>query len=391
MSEQERVRCTIMRGGTSKGIFLKRNDLPKDPELRDRMILAIFGSPDIRQINGLGGSDLLTSKLAIIGPPTHPNADVDYTFGQVGITQAKVDYYGNCGNISSAVGPYAIYQGMVEPAEPLTTVRIHLTNSKQVLVAQVPVKDGEPAIEGDYHIDGCPGTGAKISLDFSGTGGAFTNKILPTGNVKDTLKVEGLGDVVVSIVDAANTCVFVHAQYLGIKGTENPFEIDGNPVLLENLEKIRSAAAQKIGFVKDWRDATKQSQMLPFMVMVNSPKPYIDYTTEKLIGADSYDLLARLLYNQRMHKAYPLTGTVCTGVAAKITGSVVYELASKSTVAREDFRIGHPAGIITIEVDVKMENGEPLLKKAAIGRTARIMMEGYVFVRKSIMSGKYAG
>lgn len=388
MSEQERVRCTIMRCGTSKGIFLKRNDLPKDPGLRDRVILAIFGSPDIRQIDGLGGADLLTSKVAIIGPPTHPDADVDYTFGQVGITEAKVDYFGNCGNISSGIGPYAIYQGLVEPIEPLTTVRIHLTNSKQILVAQVPVKDGEPAIEGDYHIDGCPGTGAKISLDFSGTGGAFTNKILPTGNVRDTLKVEGLGDVVVSIVDAANTSVFVHAQYLGIKGTENPFEIDGNPVLLENLEKIRSVAAQKIGFVKDWRDATKQSQLIPFMVMVNSPTTYIDYTTGELIKPDSYDVLSRLLCNQRMHKTYPLTGTVCTGVAAKIPGTVVNALVSKSAVTSEEFRIGHPAGIITIEVDVKMEDGKPILKKAAIGRTVRIMMEGYVFVRKSIMSGK---
>jgi 2-methylaconitate cis-trans-isomerase PrpF len=388
MSEQERVRCTIMRCGTSKGIFLKRNDLPKDPGLRDRIILAIFGSPDIRQIDGLGGADLLTSKVAIIGPPTHPGADVDYTYGQVGITEAKVDYFGNCGNISSGIGPYAIYQGLVEPVEPMTTVRIHLTNSKRILVAQVPVKDGEPAIEGDYHIDGCPGTGAKISLDFSDTGGAFTNQILPTGNVKDTLNVEGLGDVVVSIVDAANTSVFVHARYLGIKGTENPYEIDGDPVLLENLEKIRSVAAQKIGFVKDWRDARKQSQLIPFMVMVNSPTTYIDYTTGESMKADSHDVLSRLLCNQKMHKAYPLTGTVCTGVAAKIPGTVVNELVSKSAVTNEEFRIGHPAGIITIEVDVKMEDGRPILKKAAIGRTVRIMMEGYVFVRKSIMSGK---
>jgi methylitaconate Delta-isomerase len=388
MREQERIRRTIMRCGTSKGIFLRRNDLPKDPVLRDRLILAIFGSPDIRQIDGLGGADLLTSKLAIIGPPTHPDADVDYTFGQVGITEAKVDYFGNCGNVSSGIGPYAIYQGLVEPVEPFTTVRIHLTNSKRILVAQVPVKDGEPLVEGDYQIDGCPGTGAKISLDFSGTAGAFTNRILPTGNVKDTLKVEGLGDVVVSIVDAANTAVFVHAESLGIKGTENPFEIDGNPVLLENLEKIRGVAAQKIGFVKDWRDARRLSQLIPFIVMVNSPRAYVNFTTGKSISADSYDVLARLLFNQRMHKAYPLTGTVCTGVAAKIPGTVVNELVSKSAVTAGEFRIGHPAGIIAIEVDVKMEDGKPILKKAALGRTVRIMMEGFVFVRKSIMSGK---
>ncbi|MHB9098942.1 MAG: PrpF domain-containing protein [Syntrophales bacterium] len=388
MREQERIRCTIMRCGTSKGIFLRRNDLPQDPVLRDRLILAIFGSPDIRQIDGLGGADLLTSKLAIIGPPTHPDADVDYTFGQVGITEAKVDYFGNCGNISSGIGPYAIYQGLVEPVEPFTTIRIHLTNSKRILVAQVPVKDGEPLVEGDYHIDGCPGTGAKISLDFSGTAGAFTNKILPTGNVKDTLKVEGLGDVVVSIVDAANTAVFVHAESLGIKGTENPFEIDGNPVLLENLERIRAVAAQKIGFVKNWRDARSLSQLIPFIVMVNSPRAYVNFTTGESITADSYDILARLLFNQKMHKAYPLTGTVCTGAASRIPGTVVNELVSKSAVIAGEFRIGHPAGVITIEVDLKMEAGKAILKKAAIGRTVRMLMEGFVFVRKSLFSGK---
>jgi hypothetical protein len=189
-------------------------------------------------------------------------------------------------------------------------------------------------------------------------------------------------------VDAANTAVFVHAESLGIKGTENPFEIDGNPVLLENLEKIRGVAAQKIGFVKDWRDARRLSQLIPFIVMVNSPRVYVNFTTGESIPADSHDILARLLFNQKMHKAYPLTGTVCTGAASRIPGTVVNELVSKSAVTREEFRIGHPAGIIAIEVDVKMDEGKPVLKKAALSRTVRILMEGFVFVRKSIMSSK---
>ena len=387
MVEQERFRCTILRGGTSKGIYLLRNDLPEDPELRDRVILAIFGSPDIRQIDGLGGSDLLTSKVAIVGRATRPDADVDYTFGQVGITLPKVDYSGNCGNISSGVGPFAIYQSLVDAVEPMTRVRIHMTNTKRVLVAEVPVKNGEVVIEGDYRIDGCPGTGAKIMIDWSDTGGAVTDKVLPTGNTKDVLKVEGIGDVTTSIVDAGNPIAFIHAESVGMKGTETPFEIDGDGALLEKLEKIRSVAAEKIGFVKNWRDATVKSQYAPFITMVNSPRSYTDYTTGKIVDAGSFDVLARLLFNQRMHKIYPGSGTVCTGTAAKIPGTIVNDLIPKAAKTAEVIRIGHPAGVIPIEVSVEMDGKKPLLKRAAIGRTARIIMEGYVFVKKSILQG----
>ncbi|MDI7259383.1 MAG: PrpF domain-containing protein [Thermodesulfobacteriota bacterium] len=387
MKQQERFRCTIMRGGTSKGIYIMRNELPQDPEVRDRIILAIFGSPDIRQVDGLGGADLLTSKVAIIGPSSRADADVDYTFGQVGITEAKVDYTGNCGNISSGVGPFTIIQGLVDAVEPITKVRIHMTNTKKVLAAEVPVKDGAPVIEGHYHIDGCPGTGAKITMDWSDTGGAVTGKILPTGHAKDVLNVGGMGQVTVSIVDAGNPIVFIQAESLDMKGTENPFEIDGDAVLLGKLERIRSAAAARLGFVKDWRKATKQSQYAPFITMVNSPKNYVDYTTGKTIKADSFDIMARLLFNQRMHKTYPGSGTVCTGTAARIPGTIVNEFLSKSAKNRKEVRIGHPAGVIPIEVEVKMEGRKPILRRAAIGRTARIIMEGYVFVRKDLIYG----
>ncbi len=387
MGQQERFRCTIMRGGTSKGVYILRNELPKNPELRDRVILAIYGSPDIRQIDGLGGSDLLTSKLAIVGPSSRPDADVDYTFGQVGITRAVVDYSGNCGNISSGVGPFAIYQGLVDAVEPITRVRIHMTNTKRVLVAEVPVKDGEVMVEGDYRIDGCPGTGAKISIDWSDTGGAVTQKILPTGNVKDVLRVEGLGDVTVSIVDAGNPIAFVHSESVGMKCTENPNQIDGNQDLLETLERIRSVAAERIGFVKDWRTATAKSQYAPFITMVNSPRSYTDYTTGRTVDSGSFDILARLLFNQKMHKIYPGSGTICTGTAAKIPGTIVNDLIPKEARTAQVIRIGHPAGIIPIEVSVSMDGNKPVLKRAAIGRTARIIMEGYVFVRKSVIYG----
>ena len=191
--EQKRIRCVVMRGGTSRALFVMRGELPAQPELRDRVILRMYGSPDVRQIDGMGGADPLTSKLAIIGPPTHKDADVDYTFAQASIDEPFVDHSGNCGNISSAVGPFAIDEGLVDPAEPTTTVRIHQTNTNCILVAEVPVVNGKAAVEGSYHIDGVPGTGARIELDFSDTAGAVTGHILPTGNPLDRLDVEGVG------------------------------------------------------------------------------------------------------------------------------------------------------------------------------------------------------
>lgn len=246
-SEMEMIRCSIMRGGTSKGVFLLETDLPKDKELRDKMILQIYGSPDLRQIDGLGGADSLTSKVAIIGPSTREDADVDYTFGQVSITDAFVDYGGNCGNISSAVGPFAIDHGMVAPVEPVTKVRIHMTNTGRILTAEVPVYKGKAKVEGDFSIDGVPGTGAKIVMDWSDSVGGITGSLLPTGKAKDVIEAGG-AKYTVSIVDAGNTVVFINAADLGITGVETPVQIDENGPLMERIEEIRGKACQMIGW-----------------------------------------------------------------------------------------------------------------------------------------------
>src|SRR5208283_3439316 len=253
-SEMEMLRCVIVRGGTSKGVFIMKNELPSDPAKRDAVICAIYGSPDVRQIDGLGGADVLTSKLAIISPSTREDADVDYTFGQVSFETDFIDYNGNCGNISSAVGPFAIDEGLVEPKEPVTVVRIHLTNSDNILVAEVPVENGKAMVEGDCQIDGCPGTGAKITLDWSDTAGAITGKLLPTGNAQDVIDVEGK-QYSVSLVDAGNLLVFINASSLGMKGIESPQEIEGNKSLMETIEKIRGRAAMICGLVKKPEDA----------------------------------------------------------------------------------------------------------------------------------------
>lgn len=380
--EMEQLRCAIVRGGTSKGIFIMKNELPTDPAKRDAVIRAIYGSPDVRQIDGLGGADVLTSKLAIISPSTRADADVDYTFGQVSITDEIVDYGGNCGNISSAVGPFAIDEGLVTPVEPVTTVRIHLTNSGSILVAEVPVRDGKSKVEGDFQIDGCPGSGAKIALDWSDVVGGITGKLLPTSNVKDTVAAGGQ-DYEISLVDAGNPVVFIHAASLGLKGTESPAEIEGDAALMATIEKIRGEASVRCGLVKKPEDAAVITPYQPFFAIVS---PAADYRTISggQVEAAQIDLTARLLFMLRMHKTYPVTGTVCTGAAARIPGSIVWEVMREEARQRAVLQIGHPGGVIPVEAIAETQEGRVRLKKIGVYRTARRIMDGWVYVKKSV-------
>jgi 2-methylaconitate cis-trans-isomerase PrpF len=383
MPQQRRIRCVLMRGGTSRGLYVMRNELPQDPILRDRVILAMYGSPDVRQIDGIGGADALTSKLAIIGPATREDADVDYTFGQVSITTPFVDYAGNCGNISSGVGPFAIDQGLVDAVEPITRVRIHQTNTDRMIVAEVPVAEGKAAVDGDYSIAGVPGSGARIMLDFSDTAGAVTGRILPTGNVTDTLDVEGVGQIEVSIVDAGNPLVFLRASALGLQGTESPAEIDADAKLLDSIERVRGHAAQLVGMVKDWREAAELSPYVPFIALVEPPQEYVSFATGQTVKQGQIDFVSRLLFMLRMHKTYPITGTVCTGAAARIEGTVVHDVAHGSP-SGSTVRIGHPAGVIEVEAEVQSSDSGPILRRASVGRTARRIMEGYIYVPERV-------
>jgi 2-methylaconitate cis-trans-isomerase PrpF len=382
--EQKRIRAVLMRGGTSRGLYIMRSELPADPARRDKVILRLYGSPDIRQIDGIGGADSLTSKLAIIGPPTRPDADVDYTFAQVSITERFVDYAGNCGNISSGVGPFAVDEGLVDAVEPFTRVRIHQTNTHCLIVAEVPVRYGKAAVEGDYHIDGAPGTGARIGLDFSDTAGAVTGKLLPTGNPVDRLDVPGVGPMDVTTVDAANPCVFVRAADMGIRGTEKPAEIDANRPLNDRIERIRGIIAARLGLVASWEEAAAKSPYIPFFVLVSPPADYVDFTTGRTVAAGEVDFVARLLFMLKMHKTYAVTGTVCTGAAAKIPGTIVHELARPESRARALTLIGHPAGVIDVEAVVENGTDGLRLTRASVGRTARRIMEGYMMVPWSI-------
>ena len=379
MTEFRKIPCVIQRGGTSKGIFIHEKDLPKDPGLRDKVVLAIFGSPDKRQIDGLGGADPLTSKVAIIGPPERKDVDVTYTFGAVDLNEPIVDYLGNCGNISSGVGPFAIDEGLVKAQEKETVVRIFNKNTNKILKAYVPTQEGKTKYSGDYAIDGVPGASSKILLDYSETGGAITGKLLPTGNPTDTVSIPSVGKIELSIVDAANPVGFVKAEALGFSGIEGPLDkkiLDS----LDKIELIRGTVAQMIGMVDRAENARRKTPAQPMLAFVNNPVDYKSFTDGRRIDKDEVDFVSRLFYMQEMHKTYAGTGTVCTGAAAMIEGTLVNRVTSPRAHQTKVVRIGHPSGVISIEVEVEKTAGGFLLKKAGFGRTSRRIMEGFVYV-----------
>jgi len=373
-----KIPCAIYRGGTSKPIFFLEKDLPRDAKLRDHLVLAAFGSPDLRQIDGLGGADPLTSKVAYIGPPTVPNTDINYTFGYVGIVQPVIDYTGNCGNTSAAVGPFALLRGLIEPKEPITKVRIYNTNTKKVIVAEFPVRDREFLSEGNFRVDGVPGSGSKILLDFIDSGGSVTGKLLPTGKVKEEIKFPTVGTLTVSMVDAANPFVFVRASDLGVQGNETLEEIAGNSVLLKKCEEIRSVVAEIMGIAKK-EEATQKSPGVPKIALISPPTSY--RTPKGKVEASEVDIIARMTALQKLHKAYAVTGAVCLGTAAKTEGTIVNEIYRQVQPSNPPaVRIGHPSGTIQVEIEIEKKSGHLELTKAALARTARLLMDGHVYV-----------
>lgn len=381
-SQAERIYCVIMRGGTSRAIFVKESDLPKDRIQRDRVILGLFGSPDKRQIDGLGGADVLTSKFAMIGPPSRDDADVDYTFVQVGIANPTLDYRGNCGNISAAVGPYAIEEGLVRAVQPITKIRIHNTNTNKILIAHVPVVDGEVAIEGDTEIAGVPGTGAEILLDYSKTVGAVTGKFFPTGNLIDELDVPGVGRVRATLSDVANPVVYIHADDQGLSGIESPDEFDNDRELNHRLEMIRCQAAVKFGMTEAAESATRECSLFPLLTVVQSPRSYLAYGSDVKIDEDQVDIVVRMQALQQSHKAYAGTGTANLGATAMVPGTIVNEALSRNAKESGTVRFGHPSGVATVDARVVERDGAWTTTEVGYKRTARRVMEGYAFVRR---------
>lgn len=366
--------CVYMRGGTSKAVFFHEKDLPEDKSLWDDIFLKVMGTPDVKQIDGMGGTVSSTSKIAIIAPSDKPGVDVEYTFRQVDIVIPRVDGSANCGNISSAVGPFAIDEGLVPAVEPITVVRVLNTNTNKIIEEHVRVEDGHAMVHGDEVIQGVPGTGSRIDMYFEDPAGSKTGKLFPTGQKKEVFDVPGYGPAEVTVLDCSNPMVFIKASDLGIKGSELT-ELNQNKDVMEHIERIRGMAAVKCGFVEKWEDARTKSTSAPKVSIISEPQDYIDMDKNQ-VKAESMDICCRAISVGSLHKAYPMTVAVGTGAAARIPGTIVNEIA-KPAPDQDIIKIGHSSGVT--EVDVKMD-GEKVIK-GGVTRTARRIMDGYVYVR----------
>ncbi|MFV0299188.1 MAG: 2-methylaconitate cis-trans isomerase PrpF family protein [Hyphomicrobiaceae bacterium] len=380
---QMKLPAVFMRGGTSKAVMLHARDLPANREGWEPIFLAFMGSPDpnMRQLDGMGGGISSLSKVCVIGPPTHPDADVDYTFAQVRIERAQVDYSGNCGNMSSAVGPFAVDEGLVpKPLDGKAVVRIHNTNTKKIIVSHFAMDGEEAAVDGDMVLDGVAGRGAPIRLEFLSPGGARTGKLLPTGKAVDLLDVAGVGRIPASLVDAANPVVCVPADAIGGDITATPMAIEQDGALMQRLETVRRAASVAMGIAPDLDAAGNMSW--PAIAFV-APRTAMMTLSGRVLEPRDMDIAVRVISSGQPHRATPLTGALCLSVATRVPGSIPNEMARNPAVGASRIRIGHPSGLI--EVDAKVTDGasggQPNAEYAAVYRTARRLFEGRVCYR----------
>ena len=371
--------AVFMRGGTSKAVMFHQHHLPEAREDWVPIFLAAMGSPDPygRQLDGMGGGISSLSKICVIGPSSRPDADVDYTFAQVQIAEARVDFRGNCGNMSSAVGPFAVQEGIVRADGDMALVRIFNTNTQKLIHARFPLIGGAPAEAGDLVIPGVTGPGAPVRLEFREPGGAVTGKLLPTGNVQDRLDVAGLGPVTVSLVDAANPCVFLRAADLGLSGTEMPGELDAMPDLLSRIQAVRRAASVAMGIAATEAEAGIIGGV-PMIGFVAPPAEAPSLSGQPVAAAE-IDLTARFISSGQPHRALPLTASLCTAVASRIEGTLVAEAARAEATARESIRIGMPSGILMVGADVgRGADGGFVAHGGSFYRTARRLFDGRI-------------
>ncbi|HEV3186840.1 MAG TPA: PrpF domain-containing protein [Acidimicrobiales bacterium] len=376
---QRSIPAVFMRGGTSKAIMFHEHDLPAERAEWAPLFVAAMGSPDPygRQLNGMGGGVSSLSKVCVLAPSTRSDADVDYTFAQVMIKEARVDYRSNCGNMSSAVGPFAVDEGLVTTKGDVTTVRVFNTNTKKIIHSTFAVEDGATRYDGDLAIPGVSGTGSPIRLDFMAPGGATTGALLPSGHVTDHLDVPGHGAVEVSLVDAANAAVFVRAYDVGLTGVELPDELESRTDVLALLEAIRRAASVRMGIAPDVESAAAITSV-PFVCVVSARADSSSVSGEAIFASD-VDLVARVISNGQPHRALPLTISLCTAVAARVSGSVVAQLLPSSSGAGT-LRLGMPSGVLNVDADVACENDEWVAHAGTFLRTARRLFDGRVWV-----------
>jgi len=388
-SPQIRIPATYMRGGTSKGVFFRLDDLPEVARVpgkaRDALLLRVIGSPDPygKQIDGMGAATSSTSKTVILSRSTRPDHDVDYLFGQVSIDSAFVDWSGNCGNLSAAVGPFAITNGLVDPARVpangTAMIRIWQANIGKTIVAHVPITDGAVQETGDFELDGVTFPAAEVQIEFmdpaaeeDGDGGAM----FPTGNLVDEFEVPGVGVLKATMINAGIPTIFVDAQAVGCTGTELQEAINGDPKALAMFETLRAHGALKMGLISELAEAARR-QHTPKVAFVAPPADYVS-SSGKTVAATDIDLLVRALSMGKLHHAMMGTAAVAIGTAAAIPGTLVNLAAGGGE--RQAVRFGHPSGTLRVGAEAARENDEWTVKKAIMSRSARVLMEGWVRV-----------
>ena len=385
---QIRIPATYMRGGTSKGVFFRLQDLPErcqvPGEARDRLFMRVIGSPDpySAQIDGMGGATSSTSKCVILNKSTQPGHDVDYLYGQVSIDRAFVDWSGNCGNLSTGAGAFALHAGLVDPARipenGVCVVRIWQANIQKTIIAHVPVSNGQVQETGDFELDGVTFPAAEIVLEFldPSDDGEEGGSMFPTGNLVDDLEVPGVGTFKATLITAGIPTVFVNAEDIGYQGTELREDINGDPAALARFEAIRVAGALRMGLIKTAAEAATR-QHTPKVAFVAKPRDY-KASSGKTVQARDVDLLVRALSMGKLHHAMMGTAAVAIGTAAAITGTLVNLAAGGGE--RSAVRFGHPSGTLRVGAEATLIDGEWVVKKAIMSRSARVLMEGWVRV-----------
>lgn len=383
---QIKIPATYMRGGTSKGVFFKRSDLPEAAQqagaIRDQLLLRVIGSPDPygKQIDGMGGATSSTSKTVILDKSTQPHHDVDYLFGQVSIDSAFVDWSGNCGNLTAAVGAFAISNGLVAaekiPENGICTVHIWQANIQKTIIAHVPITQGQVQETGDFELDGVTFPAAEVQIEFldPADDGEDGGAMFPTGNLVDTLLVPEVGEFQATFINAGIPTIFLNAADIGYEGTELQDAINGDAAVLARFEKIRAYGAKQMGLIQDIAEAEKR-QHTPKIAFVSEPKSYVS-SSGKAIGEQDTDLLVRALSMGKLHHAMMGTAAVAIGTAAAIPGTLVNLAAGGGE--REAVRFGHPSGTLRVGAQAVQENGQWAVKKAVMSRSARVLMEGWV-------------
>ncbi|SOY44593.1 2-methylaconitate cis-trans isomerase PrpF [Cupriavidus taiwanensis] len=386
---QIKIPATYIRGGTSKGVFFRLQDLPERAQVagpaRDALLLRVIGSPDPygKQIDGMGAATSSTSKTVILSKSTRPGHDVDYLFGQVSIDQPFVDWSGNCGNLSAAVGPFAISAGLVDPSRipqnGVAVVRIWQANIGKTIIGHVPITNGEVQETGDFELDGVTFPAAEVQLEFmdpaaeeEGAGGAM----FPTGNVVDDLEVPGVGTLKATMINAGIPTIFVNAESIGYTGTELQDAINSDTKALAMFETIRAYGALRMGLIKNVDEAAKR-QHTPKVAFVARPADYTASSGKQVAAAD-VDLLVRALSMGKLHHAMMGTAAVAIGTAAAIPGTLVNLAAGGGE--RNAVRFGHPSGTLRVGAEAQLVDGEWVVRKAIMSRSARVLMEGWVRV-----------